>query len=476
MITAAAAALSATSFAKLCDIEAVADSCSVYNVKFTFKTLVAKNKCNQGAKWLVTNGGIGQAVWYRTTQAEDDAAKALAKALGFDDVRPAMYLLTSGYLRAGFRDIYWMDNATRKFEGILWQCSSDCFEGRAPVDVNPLNNGRINYAIWEKKSDTAISLPVLQAKIGIPNGAGNGFVNGEFRSIYFSRNASRDFNFLGRYGKSAQKVAAYWQPAIRFGWIDAAGFGSFDAKNLRIKSISGNAVGCISPLNVAGEDLCGNRDLFFCAVGFMCAEWRDWCCDGCYAGVELVPASGTWSVKYNASATKKANNDKATLQDFVPEYMFYATATEWEFVRTLDPFLHRDGCYWICNQTTTLDDATVIPEGALFYKEGGSLIPSEVVLDLCLDDVADKNQEVLSVAYFGTDIYKDGSLYGWVTDMYPLYDDEGAVEDYQLTIYKAAVDEAGKVTGQLATVTDEETGVTRYDIDYESKLSDFVTE
>ena len=400
MIAAAAAMAGAASFGGLCDPDAVGpDSCSVYNIKFTFKTLAAKTACAQGAKWLVTDfaPGTPDSVWYRNSKA-DKAAAALA---GANPVTAAHYAATgltacdapwSGLIQnAAYRLVFWMDNATRKFEGVAWQCKAACFEGWfEDCDIN--NNGRLNYVLWEKKNSLPVSYPVFQAKIGKANGAGDGF-DGTPETTFFSLDAQDEFIVLGRYGKKAQKVAAYWNlnRLLHAQTIDAAGFGTFDAKNLRTKSISGNAVGLIMPIDEGKANACGIKDKIFCALGFMCVEWVDWCCDGCYAGVELVPASGTWSLKYNASATKKANKDKAKLSDFVPAYMFYSTGAFWADARKIDPFLHSDGYYWW--------DTTA---GGLFYRDGG--VSDISTLDSILDSIAWGARNLI-------DIFSDGVLY-----------------------------------------------------------------
>ena len=190
-------------------------------------------------------------------------------------------------------------------------------------------------------------------------------------------------------GKKAQKVAAYWwvQNLLHGQSIDAAGFGTYDVKNLRTKSVSGNAVGMIMPIQDGASDPCGNKGRIFCALGFMCVEWMDWCCDGCYAGVDLVPASGTWSLKYNASATKKANKDKATLASFVPKYMFDADSA-WNTVKAADPWLHADNYYW---WDTTAQ--------ALFYKEGGAA--AGLTDDMILDYLAQGACNVINIVFDG---------------------------------------------------------------------------
>ena len=432
MIAAAAAMAGAASFGGLCDPEAAGpDSCSVYNIKFTFKTLAAKTACAQGAKWLVSGqwAGTPGAVWYRQPTA-DTAAAADNTANGgtvAGTVTAADYLavgIVNGNLtvcengnglvirNAALRPVFWMDNATRKFEGIAWQCKAACFEGRF-MDCDLTNNGRLNYVLWEKKNTLAISYPVFQVKYGptTVDGGGNTVFDGTPKTEYFSLDAQREM-IIGRYGKKAQKVAAYWwlQNLLHGQSIDAAGFGTYDVKNLRTKSISGNAVGMIMPIQDGASDECGNKGRIFCALGFMCVEWMDWCCDGCYAGVELVPASGTWSLKYNASATKKANADKATLSSFVPAYMFYRHAA-WAAARNVDPWLHTDNYYWWDSTNLTL-----------FYKEGGAA--AGLTDDEALDHIAGNAQLVIDIVF-------DGVFYPKTADAAAKYTYLGA--DYELT-------------------------------------------
>lgn len=432
MITAAAAMAGVAAFGGLCDPEAAGpDSCSVYNIKFTFKTLAAKTACAQGAKWLVSAQwpGTPGAVWYRQPTADTAAAadntqlQPAGTAAG--SVTAADYItiglnnnvtvcangIGGRIQNAALRPVFWMDNATRKFEGIAWQCKSACFEAWF-ADCDLTNNGRLNYVLWEKKNTLAISYPVFQVKYGATtlDANQNTVFDGTPKTEYFSLDAQNEM-FIGRYGKKAQKVAAYWglQNLLHGQWIDAAGFGTYDVKNLRTKSISGNAVGMIMPIQDGASDECGNKGRIFCALGFMCVEWMDWCCDGCYAGVELVPASGTWSLKYNASATKKANKDKATLASFVPAYMFYSHSA-WAAARAVDPWLHTDNYYWWDSTNLTL-----------FYKEGGAA--AALTNDEALDHIAGNAQLVIDIVFDGVFTPKtgdDAAKYTYLGDDYEL--------------------------------------------------------
>ena len=305
MITAAAAAVGLTSFGEeLCYDDLVGDGCAVYNVKFTFKTLAAKKNSNCGLKWLINDDR--NMTWLRTDIAGVSIEDATTVAGGVHDqtIFP--------HIPAHKRELWWADNATRTFDGILWQCTAACFEGNGFRGLTDNVGGRINFALWEKQSKTTIAYPVLR------------YWTNKNRSRYgwWTRDAQWDFDFLGRYGQTAQKVAAYWTPGIMRGWIEAAGFGTFDKKNLRITSVSGNAVGMIAPLNTGAKDACGRDSKFFVQVAFMCQDFIQWCCDGCYAGVELVPASGTWSIKYNASLSKGTKS----LAKILPDYAVFGPA------------------------------------------------------------------------------------------------------------------------------------------------------
>jgi len=465
MLAATAAMTGAATCGGLCDPEAAGpDSCSVYNIKFTVKTLAAKKRCEMGARWLVTDTLPGPGVWrvwWRNKNADTAAAGDPAgdgtQVTVADYVNSGRTTCEDGtglaIADAAQRWVYWMDNATRKFEGVAWQCRSACFEG-VLQDCDLTNNGRLNYVIWEKKTGLAVSYPVFQVKSGQDDGTK---FTGETHTLYFSLDAQRDM-FIGRYGNKAQKVAAYWTPRLLHAQtIAAAGFGTYDVKNLRTKSVSGNAVGMIMPVSEGAADPCGNKDRIFCALGFMCVEWLDWCCDGCYAGVELVPASGTWSLKYNASATKKANADKATLADFVPAYMFYKHDA-WKDARAADPWLHTDNYYWWGDST-----------GGLLYRENRVDNDDGLTNDQILDRLAEGAAQVINFVFEGvvTTETKDEPVVD--EDGYPIDADEDGESDtkkvtrkyvtygFPRIVYKDKVDESGDPVDEDGDgVTDKE--------------------
>jgi hypothetical protein len=274
MIVAAAAAMVGAAYADLCDEVIDAGGCALYNVKFTFKTLAAKD------------------------------AKCSATLLGSD----ACTALDADIATKG---LAYLDNTTRKFEGILWQCEAACFEGAMPNE-GAQGAGSINYVLWEKKSELAISPKSVynSAADADPRWAGGGEAATE----------EAKFDILGRYGKKAQKVTAYWKPTMNADLagneIVAAGFGTFDTKKKVIKSLSGNAVAKLTPLAAGSESLCGEANTMIAVLAYMCHDFKSWCCCVC-VNTALAPASGSWSLKYNSSLSKKGK-----LSKIIPDYAY----------------------------------------------------------------------------------------------------------------------------------------------------------
>lgn len=81
-----------------------------------------------------------------------------------------------------------------------------------------------------------------------------------------------------------------------------AGFGSYDQKNERVTSVSGNFAGLQTPPRYAKTGCGGER----CPP----ADWWN-CCPLSFAGapMDASVAYGSWSVKFNSSATKKFENN-----------------------------------------------------------------------------------------------------------------------------------------------------------------------
>lgn len=271
-----AAALLASTVAvadDLCDeILGGKDGCTLYKVQFKFKTLQGKDaKCTEA----------------QLKKCEDD--------YGIQDATKGMAYL---------------DNGNRSFDGILWQCKAACFEGVKPNE-GYANAGDINYVLWEKKTETAIS---PKAEYTRPQQQGDA---AEWKGGGNAATEQNQFEILGRYGNKAQKVTAYWKPSMNPDLADteivAAGFGTFDTKQMVIKSISGNAVGKLIPITVtAGGDVCTDGTDMITVLAYMCHNFKGWCCCEC-VNTSIVPASGTWALKYTSSKNAK-------LSKLIPEY------------------------------------------------------------------------------------------------------------------------------------------------------------
>ena len=125
LMIAATLLASTVAMADLCDevLGPAGNGCALYDVQFKFKTLAGKDA--------------------RCTAAQLEAVAQQAWA--------AQYLV-NGKLPG----IAYLDNATRTFNGILWQCAYSCFEGFAPNAGNA-NAGAINYVLWDKKAARLVS-------------------------------------------------------------------------------------------------------------------------------------------------------------------------------------------------------------------------------------------------------------------------------------------------------------------------------
>jgi hypothetical protein len=313
MIAAVAAAMVGGVYADdLCNESGPAASgCSVYNVKFVLKTLAAKKKACD-AKWLQDYGNLWRRYDSNGAVVDTVYAAVIQAALSTENV--AVNDANLGATVIAKRDLYWMDNATRKWEGVLWQCTAACFQGDGA--------NRVEFVMWEAKAKRAMSFPAFRAYNKDKASYRWFSVNQNFNTAAVSANEDSNFWFLGRYGQKATKVAVGWNPTVYPAYgFHAAGFGSFDAKNKRMTSVSGNCVGLIRPLVAGKEDDCGNGSNIFVIIAPLCTEFKQWCCDGCYYGEIAVPASGTWTLKYNSSLSKGTK----PLSSIIPAYAVFST-------------------------------------------------------------------------------------------------------------------------------------------------------
>ena len=179
------------------------------------------------------------------------------------------------------------ENVTRTINGIFWSCTHLCTE---------LEDG-MNFVAWEKSKKAPASALIVYD--------GTNYI-GDSVAI----------ENLDRYSKKANKVQGTVEfPLVLNGGdaaVAAAGFGTYDAKNDVVKSISGYCVGVLDPLAAVTTE-CAEVDVYVMGI---CEDFTSWCEDG--EDAEALVAYGTWSVKYNASLSKGTKR----LSQIVPAYCF----------------------------------------------------------------------------------------------------------------------------------------------------------
>ena len=129
--------------------------------------------------------------------------------------------------------------------------------------------------------------------------------------------ASLSFNVIGKKKSDVEAYVILSPDADGVlndgGTLYLAGFGKWDAKNCRVKSVSGNFAGLIAPPK--------------CNDALSCDEAAAYVCDGdatsgCALVAETVEtvAFGTWSIKYSSSKSKKLIKDESLYLDWLPNY------------------------------------------------------------------------------------------------------------------------------------------------------------
>lgn len=189
--------------------------------------------------------------------------------------------------------VYYLKDASRTLKGYVWFCESQCWD----TDSEPY------IVLWDTKAKAAV-IPLFYT------------VEGGYKNMLASTIA---FDFLGRYDKKANKVAAFWTVEADDATIYAAGVKGktiIDKEDhtALLKSISGNAVGMFNLSTIEEAVECDDPNEFTAKIATLCECWLNWCDDGDDA--EAVPATGTWSLKYNKGVSK---GNKSMLQ-LVPAY------------------------------------------------------------------------------------------------------------------------------------------------------------
>ena len=171
--------------------------------------------------------------------------------------------------------VAWREVASKKVEGVIWSCGCTCIDYAGASIEDP--DGQL---FWIAKDKIIL-------------------------------NDEIEIDHLYRIGKKNEKV----EFAANYGALRLAGTGSFDAKNMKVKSVSGSVAGLwLAQYDCADETLssyCPNYGI----------------CD-LDLGVDETVAYGTFTIKYNASTSKKfaagkadpVNAEKFAKYEFVDYY------------------------------------------------------------------------------------------------------------------------------------------------------------
>ena len=202
--------------------------------------------------------------------------------------------------------VYYLDNTSRKIEGYMWACNYVCDE-----------SDEYFVTLWDKKNKKAVVAYSADAQaVPVP------------------------VDDLLVYGKKANKVAGTF---VFEGLVDDVGDEAFNmtaaavngkfqkGDKCYIKSLSGYAAGKVKlylpTVKTAGGSkgtLCEEpeeaepcEDVVLRAATFCDACcWETWCDETYDYGETLVPAAGTWSMKYN----KKVSKGTKSMSALVPKY------------------------------------------------------------------------------------------------------------------------------------------------------------
>lgn len=195
-------------------------------------------------------------------------------------------------------EIYYLDNVNTTLKGYVWFCEDDCWD----VDDEPY------IVLWDTKVKAPV-VPVLYWK------------DTEKKTTkYIYEQEGLTFEFLGRYAKGMKKVAAAWTLDTEYIAGYAAGVnGSLinnkDEGTAMLKSISGNFAGMAMP-SLAVKKLCEDDEEVTGVYANLCDCIDSWC-EADQEADEGVPATGTWSLKYN----KKLSLGSTPMYKIVPKYV-----------------------------------------------------------------------------------------------------------------------------------------------------------
>ena len=190
--------------------------------------------------------------------------------------------------------VVYLDNYTRTLRGYLWQCEDTCWE----------SGDEIRIVVWDAKDKAAV-IPLPYA------------VEGD-KAVQYPN--TTDFEWLGRYGKKATKVAAEWMfeaDGSEFACAGVNGSMIKDKYNLgqgMLKSISGYFAGLLDVSVYTIKGHCGDKTEIDPLYTTLCFPFEDWCCEA--ESADVVPATGTWKITYN----DKLSKSNKSMLSIVPAY------------------------------------------------------------------------------------------------------------------------------------------------------------
>jgi hypothetical protein len=209
----------------------------------------------------------------------------------------------SGCSDGSCSEIYYLDNTSRTLKGYIWFCEDECWT----IDDEP------HIVLWDTKAKTFV-VPIGYARVTKANGA-------QVTKYYYETDGLA-FTFLGRYSKGMKKAAAAWEIDTDYLTGFAAGVnGSLmidkDAGTAKLKSISGNFAGMATPSLTVSKKCEDDEDV----PGYyaeLCECLDSWC-EASSEADDGVPATGTWSLKYN----KKLSKGSTPMYKLVPKYALW---------------------------------------------------------------------------------------------------------------------------------------------------------
>lgn len=174
--------------------------------------------------------------------------------------------------------VAWREVTSKKVNGVLWSCAITC-----SVDIGDKETSlALDPVWWDYNPSAADSL-------------GTQFFWIKKDKIILAENDLWTTKWIARIGKKMNKIEAFGTFGDGLNW---AGFGTWDAKNVRVSKISGGIAGCWgAPYDCSSKDE-NKQYTEDCPAYKLCddVEVDDY---------TKTAAYGTFSLKFNASKSRK---------------------------------------------------------------------------------------------------------------------------------------------------------------------------